>query len=221
MANKRTTETRESSATIPARLAELDEEGTLAAVRERLADGVDPLAIIAECRQGIQEVGRRYEAGTYFISGLIMAGEIMHQVSAVVMPALAARGAPSGPGRVLVATVQGDIHYIGKNIFKVLLQCFGIAVLDAGEDVSAERLLGHVLAFRPQVVGLSCLISTGYAAIRETIAVLRQGTARLTPAPRLIIGGLVDATVCRHVGADGWADDAMAGVRLCRNLIDR
>jgi methanogenic corrinoid protein MtbC1 len=206
---------------ISALLSDLSEKEVIAAVEERLARGDDPVLIMDQCQEGIVDVGRRYETGEYFISALIMAGEIMRQISEILLPVLERQITGRASGRILLATVQKDIHFIGKNIFKVLLQCTGYTVQDAGEDVAAQKILTDALVFSPDIIGLSCLLSTCYDSLHDTVSVLKEGTHNLTPVPRIIIGGRVSEKVSQHVGADGWADDAMIGLRLCHRLIRR
>jgi methanogenic corrinoid protein MtbC1 len=124
----------------------------------------------------------------------------------------------SDAGRILVGTVQGDIHYIGKNIVVTLLRCFGFTVLDAGEDVLPAEFAKQAKQFLPHVIGLSCLLNTSYDSMRDTIALLREETKAAEPMPRIIIGGAVDAKVSSYVAADFWAKDAVGGVRICQNL---
>ena len=202
-------------------LSNLREKETIAAVKFGIERGDDPLLIMDQCQEGIVDVGKRYEKGEYYISALIMAGEIMHQISKILLPALKQQITGRGSGRVLLATVQKDIHFIGKNIFKVILQCSGYTVHDAGEDVAPKDILNEVQAFAPDIIGLSCLLTSCYDPMKETVSVLRAGTQNLTPAPLIIIGGRVNAKVNTYVGADGWADDAMLGLRLCNRLIRR
>ena len=203
-------------------LTELKEKETLAAVKNGLERGDDPLLIMDQCQEGIIEVGKRYENGEYFISALIMAGEIMNQISDIILPILqdqvAGRGG-YGSGTILLATVQKDIHFIGKNIFKVLLQCTGYTVHDLGEDVSSENIIEEVIKLQPDIVGLSCLLSSCYDSMKETITALRENEEALKVQPQVIIGGKVNEKVCQFVGADAWADDALLGLRICNRLI--
>ena len=199
-------------------VADLDEDAVLETVRRRLAAGEDPFLIVDECQAGVMQVGQLYERGMYYISGLIMAGEIMEQISQLVLPVLQGRITGSDAGRILVGTVQGDIHYVGKNMFKTLLTCFGFTFLDAGEDVEPAEFLKQMRIFTPHVIGLSCLLTSCYDSMRETIALLRSETKDLKTPPRIIIGGAVDARVCQYVEADSWAKDAMSGVRTCQSV---
>jgi methanogenic corrinoid protein MtbC1 len=200
-------------------LADLNEEAVLMEVRRRLKEGEDPLRLVEESQQGMRQVGERYERGIYFISGLIMAGEIMHQVGDIVLPLLKSRVSGDESGTILLGTVEGDIHYIGKDIIKVLLQCYGFTVFDIGVDVPPQTFLAKVLEIKPDIIGLSCLLSSCFESMRTTIELLRAESAKTGLEPSFIIGGLVDEQVCRHVASDHWAADAMTGVRLCQQMM--
>lgn len=199
-------------------LADLQEEEVLALVKQRLADGVDPLKIIDQCHKGLHWVGERYEKEQYYISALIMAGEIMRQVGQLTLPLVERKIEMGQLGSIVLGTVEGDIHFIGKDIFKVLVQCHGFNVHDLGEDVPAERFLNAVTEFRPDIVGISCLISSTYEKIGRTIDLLRRNIPE-DKAPAFIVGGLIDQRIFNMIGADYWANDAMAGVRICQKII--
>jgi methanogenic corrinoid protein MtbC1 len=201
-------------------VADLREGEVVDEIQRRLSAGQDPMQIIDECRQGILQVGQRYEQGQYYISGLIMAGEIMRQASGLLFPVLQQSITKQHAGRILLGTVYGDIHYIGKNIFKILLQCSGFTVQDAGEDVPPSALCEQMSVFRPHVIGLSCLLTVCFDSIRDTILELRKEASQLHPVPYIIIGGMVDEKVSRFAGADGWTTNAVEGVQLCQGLVN-
>lgn len=204
---------------VSALMAELQEEAVLGRVRECLAEGVDPLTIIDLCHKGMIQVGAYYEQGRYFISGLIMAGEIMGQVGQMVFPLLKSKITHGDAGSIVLGTVEGDIHFIGKDIFKVLVRAHGFAVHDLGVDVPPLQFLAAIHEFKPAIVGLSCLITTAYKPMSETIALLRENTPPPLVPRAYIIGGQVNESVCKDVGADDWADDGMKGVRLCQKIM--
>ncbi|MCA1988681.1 MAG: cobalamin-dependent protein [Desulfarculus sp.] len=207
------------SRNLPDLVAELMETEVLELVSRRLAQGEDPMPILQECQAGMAMVGERYEKGVYYISGLIMAGEIMVQVGDLLRPSLQHRHHGHQKGRILVGTVEGDIHYIGKNLLKILLECYGFTVLDVGEDIPARVFVEKAREFQPQVVCLSCLLTSSIEAIRNTILALRQMAGELPLLPRFVIGGLVDQKVCQHAQADHWTRDAMDGVRYCQKVL--
>lgn len=205
-------------------IAELDEDNALALTNQMISDGVNPKKIIESAHKGITEVGKRYETGLYFISGLIMAGEIMEQISGMVLPL--AMGSPGQKqktaGRVVVGTVEGDIHHIGKDIFKAFLQGHGFVVHDLGVDVSRTLFLSAIHEYKPHIVGFSCLISTCIEALQDTISYLRANVPEnLAPQAYLAGGRMMGKRVCDAVGADLCTTDSMEGVRLCQHIMSK
>ena len=201
------------------KIVELREEEALDLVRQQMADGVEPLAIIDLCHKGMEKVGKLYEQGHYFISGLFMAGEIMDQVGQLVLPLIKNKVTNGDAGSIVLGTVEGDIHYIGRDIFKILVRGYGFTVHDLGVDVPPSKFIAAIHEFRPNIVGLSCLISAAYKNMAETIALFHRNLPPSLPPPVYLIGGRVDELVCKDVGADYWANDAMEGVRLCQKII--
>ena len=201
-------------------MADLQEESVLEFVHGQINAGLDPLVIIDRCQKGMAKVGERYEKGSYFISGLIMAGEIMRQVGTILLPLLE-RGMPeSGSGNtILLGTAEGDIHFIGKDIFKVLARCNGFTVRDLGVDVPPEKFLTAVHESKPDIVGISCLITKSYDAMRKTIMLLRENTPPHLAPRAYVVGGLLDEQAFKYTGADYWTNDAMRGVRLCQKIM--
>jgi len=203
-------------------VADLEEDTVLALVKQRLEAGDDPLKIIDECNEGMREVGQRYEQGEYFVAGLIMSGEIFREVVELVQPLLEQQAAGKSSGRVLVGTVSGDIHDIGKNMFGMLLSCHGFEVLDLGVDVPPDVFAAKVIETKPDIVGLSGLITASFETMKETIAALRNEAQKHNLSfPIIIGGGMIDDQICQYVGADHWMPDAMAGVRLCEELLNK
>jgi methanogenic corrinoid protein MtbC1 len=202
-------------------MAELKEEAVLDLVRQHMADSVDPLVIIDLCHKGMIQVGERYEQQIYFISGLIMAGEIMRQVSQLVLPLLESKITNGDSGSIVLGTVEGDIHFIGKDIFKVLVRGYGFTVHDLGVDVPPSKFLAAIHEFKPDIVGLSCLISGVFKTMGETIALLKENIPQDLSPRAYIIGGRVDEFVCKDAGADYWTNDGMRGVRLCQKIMGR
>jgi methanogenic corrinoid protein MtbC1 len=199
---------------------ELEETEALAMVQARLGEGDDPLALVEACEAGMRRVGERYEQGEYFLSALIMAGEIFRQVMEMVQPVIEKRIRGNESGRVLLGTVQHDIHDIGKNIQSVLLSCYGFTVLDLGVDVPPADFLTQALDFQPDVVGLSGLLTSSYDSMRETVLTLRQAPdERIARLPIIVGGGTLNEQVRQYVGADYWVGNSMDGVRLCQRLL--
>jgi methanogenic corrinoid protein MtbC1 len=201
-------------------VAELNEQEVLALVQQCLSNGDDPLSIVEDCQEGMRRVGERYEQGQYFLSGLIMAGEIFREVMELIQPVIKEKVRGNGSGRILLGTVQGDIHDIGKNIQGMLLSCYGFTVYDLGVDVPPDAFVTQATEVRPDIVGLSGLLTSSYDAMRDTISLFRRNPDHaLVSIPVIIGGGSINDQVCQYVGADYWIVNAMDGVRLCQRLL--
>lgn len=203
-------------------LLELEESAVLAQVRQRVRAGEDPLKIIEDAQQAMRLVGERYEKGEYYISSMMMAGEIFREVMEIVEPLLMKGRTRKETGRILLGTVQGDIHDIGKNIFSILLRSHGFTVIDLGVDVPPARFAEQALLIKPDILALSGLLTISYDSMKETIVRVRNlGDKRIVGMPVIIGGGTVNEMVCAFVGADYWASDAMVGTQLCRQIVER
>jgi methanogenic corrinoid protein MtbC1 len=201
-------------------IANLDEDAVLALVNKRIAARDDPLQIIEGCNAGMRLVGQKYESGEYFVSGLIMAGEIFREVVELVQPLLEQRADGKSSGLVLIGTVSGDIHDMGKNMLGMLLACYGFTVIDMGVDVPSADFAEKAIEIKPDIVGLSGLITASFEKMKETVAVLREKAAATNVTFTIMLGGgMMDEQVCQYVGADYWEKDAMSGVRLCQELM--
>jgi methanogenic corrinoid protein MtbC1 len=201
-------------------IARMDERGSLAAVQRRLDAGEDPLVLIDECRDGMERVGRLYENGTYFISALIMAGEIFREVTEILLPRLETPPVKRTSGTFVIATVKGDIHDIGKNIAGLLLETHAFTVVDLGVDVPPERIAETVVQLRPDALGLSCLLTSVFDSMAKTIGVVRERTSGWTRRLPIVIGGApVAQMACDQMGADGWCTDAADGIRVVQSLL--
>jgi len=199
---------------------ELNEEEALDIVQQRLRQGDDPLSIVEDCQEGMRRVGQRYEQGQYFLSGLIMAGEIFREVMELTQPIIREKVQGNESGRILIGTVQGDIHDIGKNIFTMLLGCYGFTVYDLGVDVAPTTFVAEAASVKPNLVGLSGLLTSSYDTMRDTITLFRRNPDDLlVKVPIIIGGGMMNDQVCQFAGADYWMTNAMDGVRLCQRLL--
>jgi methylmalonyl-CoA mutase cobalamin-binding domain/chain len=202
------------------RIAELDEEGALAEVRRRVAAGEDPLRIVDDCQRGMRFVGEHYQSGRYFISGLIMAGEIFGEAVDTVAPLLPDTISQGTSGKVVLCTVQGDIHDLGKNIVAMLLRSYGFTVHDLGVDVPPTEVVRRTHELAPDIVGLSALLTGAGPAMKETVRQLRLAERKAGRATPIIIGGgQADEQFCKAIGADLWARDAVRGVGLMRQAV--
>ena len=201
-------------------VAGLKEVEALQVVVWLIDNGEVPIKILKSCEEGIRRVGEHYEKGIYFISGLIMAGEIMNQVAALLQPLFKERIKGESTGRVLIGTVQGDIHNIGKDFLKTFLEAEGFEVKDLGVDVSPIEFVRQLTEYRPAVICLSALINIVYDSMRDTITLLREKMAdEKISVPIIIGGGAVNEDVWKFVGADYWAIDAHTGIRIVQQIV--
>lgn len=185
------------------------------AARERLAEGEAPMDLVEKrLLPALTQVGDGYEAGTLFLPQLLMSAEAAQGAFALVQQALGKKSTGMRrQGRIALATVEGDIHDIGKNIVKVLLESYGFEVLDLGKNVRPEQVLAAVQAEKLHMVGLSALMTTTVPAMERTIALLR----REAPDCRMVVGGAVlTPELAAAIGAHAYARDAMDTVRFAR-----
>jgi methylmalonyl-CoA mutase cobalamin-binding domain/chain len=201
--------------TIQQMLGDLEEDRLLDAVKKSLAAGDNPMAIVEACRNGMEEVGRRFSAEEYFVSELIVSADLFNSVMALLGPRLAA-GANGGPKtKVVIGTVKGDVHDIGKDIVVAMLRCNGFEVFDVGVDAPPQAFVDKVRETGAGVVGLSGLLTVAFGPMEETVKALRQAGLK---AKVMIGGGMTNDKVREKVGADAWGHDAMEAVRLARSL---
>jgi 5-methyltetrahydrofolate--homocysteine methyltransferase len=203
---------------LTAAMADMLEDDLLALTDEYLAAGKDPKAILAAYQAGMTEVGKRYEAGEYFVSELILAGEMMTAGSDKIKPFLkgAAAGGPA-KGKVLIATVEGDIHDIGKNIAGTIMELAGYEVRNLGEDVKTSLIVEEVKAWKPKLLGLSGLLTLAYDPMKAVVDGLKE--AGLRDSVKVLLGGSqIDGHILKYVGADVYANDAMANVTYLNSL---
>ena len=200
-------------------IAEMDEEGALALTKELLAAGTSPAAILDDCRAAMEQVGKKFECGEYFIPELILAGEMLKGVSAEVRPYMTGNGTQSRKaGKVVVGTVKGDIHDIGKDIVVFMLDVNGFEVIDLGIDVPVEKFVEAVQTEKPQVVALSGFLTLAFDAMKDTVEALKA--AGLRDGVKIMVGGgTVDQQVANYAGADAFGLDAMAAVSLAKGWV--
>ncbi|MBM5810448.1 MAG: cobalamin-binding protein [Gammaproteobacteria bacterium] len=194
---------------------EFDADEAVRIAAQCLAEGAAPVDLIEDCRAAMQVVGDRYAEGEYFLAELMLAGEVLKRVSDLLRPHLQAAGSGRSHGTMVLATLRGDIHYIGKDIFATLLEAAGFTVHNLGVDVAPERVVAAVREVNPDFVGFSGLLSTTFEVMRETAALLHDAGLR-TDLKILIGGGVTTPEVREYVGADFQTRDAMAGVAFCR-----
>jgi 5-methyltetrahydrofolate--homocysteine methyltransferase len=200
-------------------LADMREDDALPLAKKMLLeDKIDPLHVLGLCRQAMDVVGKRFEEGEYFLPELVLAGEMLEQVGAIAKPLI--KQGPGGEakklGKVLIGTVHGDLHDIGKNIVSFMLDINGFEVKDIGVDVPVKKFIDEINDFKPDVVGLSGFLTLAFDSMKETIAALEQQGVR-DKFKIMIGGGQIDETVRGYTGADAFGVNAVEAVTLCRN----
>jgi 5-methyltetrahydrofolate--homocysteine methyltransferase len=180
-------------------------------------DGVKPSEIINKgLISGMNVVGDRFKKGDMYVPEVMMAAKAMHAGMNIVKPLLL-EGESSSTGKVLVGTVAGDLHDIGKNLVGMMMESGGMEVVDLGVDVTPEKFAEAVREHKPQVIGLSALLTTTMLAMKDTIEVLKEEGLR--DSVKVIVGGApVTQDFADEIGADGWAPDAASAKDLARNL---
>lgn len=199
-------------------LVELERDRVAEEVKSRAETGESPIQILEECRRGMTIVGERFQKGDYFLAELMLSGEIFKGAMAILEPYLA-KASPSKPlGKVVLATLQGDIHDLGKNIVAIMLKAQGFEVHDLGVDVAPGLVVEKVRETAPDFVGFSVLITTAFDSMKQAAAMLRE--AGLREQFKLMIGGGVTTPAVRdYVGADFQTTDATEGVAYCIDVM--
>jgi len=197
-------------------IVELEEEQVLALVNERLGSGTAPLEVVKSLQQGMVEVGNLFQSGEYFLSELVMCGEIMKGAMDILEPHL---GGESGEhkGTIVIGTVKGDIHDLGKNIVVMLLRGAGYNVIDLGVDVPKERFIEAVKETKAPLVGMSVLLTSCQEGMKETIEAFRAAGLDTKVA---IGGNYIDETVKNYAGADYFATTATDGVKVAAEVFE-
>jgi methanogenic corrinoid protein MtbC1 len=200
-------------------MADMKEQEALEIVDELLEKGEDPQHIFDLSSEAMQVVGERYQDGTYFLPELIMSGEMLHRIGEVLKPRLAEKTETTSKlGTVVLGTVRGDIHDIGKDIVGFMLEVNGFDVIDLGIDQPEAAFVEAVKANHPQVLALSGFLSVAFDSMKSTIAEVEK--AGLRDNLKIIIGGgQMDDTVRKYTGADAYGDDAMAAVVFAKEAV--
>jgi methanogenic corrinoid protein MtbC1 len=199
-------------------LGELNEDLVYEKVNTFKEEGIDPLQIIAQLQAGMSIVGKRFERQEYFLSELVHSADIFRR-AVTILEDLFQGIATAHYGVMVIGTVFEDIHDIGKNLVTSLMSCNGFKVYDLGVDVSPEKFIKAIQEYRPQFVGISCLLTSAFDNMKKTIEVIEQAGFRKTGIKILVGGGPVDESVRSYVGADFYCETAQDTVDLCKKLM--
>lgn len=200
----------------------MDEDLALRLVGELVAEGAGRATIVQAATTALQIVGERYERKEYFLSALIVGGEIFKQVVELMGPPEASSNKPgSVVGKVLLGTVEGDLHDIGKNMAATALTGLGFEVRDIGIDIPSAQFVQEVREFDPDILGLSgILIPIAATSMRKTVEAVRADREHAGKTPFVIIGGRVDQAIADYVRSDSWTTDAIEGARICQRFME-
>jgi 5-methyltetrahydrofolate--homocysteine methyltransferase len=199
-------------------LADMREDEAVELAKNMLLEQqIDPMRVLDLCREAMDVVGKRFEEGEYFLPELVLAGEMLDNIGAIAKPLI--KEGPGGPaqklGKVLMGTVHGDLHDIGKNIVSFMLDINGFEVRDIGIDVPVQTFLEEIRGFQPDVIGLSGFLTLAFDSMKETIGAIEQ--AGLRAGRQIMIGGgQIDEAVRGYTGADAYGSTAIDAVALCK-----
>jgi 5-methyltetrahydrofolate--homocysteine methyltransferase len=200
-------------------MAKLDMEMVKEETKKALGADIPPQQIIKGLSSGMEEVGKKFAQGEYFLSELIWAGEIMKEAMVILEPHYNAADRTYA-GRVVIATVEGDLHDIGKNIAISMLRSAGFEVIDLGIDVPAEKILKKAIEYKADIVALSALLSIVQPYLEDAVRTLRSSSSG--NKLKILLGGrIVDDEKAREMGADAYAKDAWDGVAKAKNLMSK
>ena len=195
-------------------ITEMREEDALKITTQMLDAGTDPLDVLETCREAMEVIGNRFEAGDCFIPELMLSGEMLSQISTMIKPRLESEASTEKLGKVVLGTVEGDIHDIAKDIVGFMLDINGFEVTDLGVDVPPEKFVETVKETGAKIVGLSGFLTLAYDPMKATVTALKA--AGLNDVKVMIGGGQVDDQIRQYTGADAYGKDAMAAVALAK-----
>lgn len=198
-------------------IIELDEQVALELADGMIKSGTEPVDVLERCREGMSIVGERFESGDFFLSEMIMAAEIFNQIMNIVRPHLKSTLSES-QGKIVIGTVEGDVHDIGKNIAIALLEAEGFDIIDLGVDVPPANFVEAIKEHEPDILGLSSLLTVALETTKQTIDAITE--AGLRDKVKIIIGGgRIDSHATEYIKPDASTDNAAQGVRMCIGLM--
>ncbi len=198
-------------------IADLDEDKVLAVVKDMIQLGDTTLSIIEECQKGVEIVGRRYSEGRYFLSDLVMSESILKDVIEIIEPYLPRSVKKSSGIHIIMGTIEGDIHDLGKNIVIYLLRSAGYRIHDLGVNVPPEKFVNAVKNTGASMVGICMLLSSCVRSVKKVIELLVE--AGLRDRVRVVLGGYaVDPYIKDYTGADYFSNDAIEALEIFDRL---
>ena len=199
-------------------LSDLKEPEALAFVEKSLAEGVDPMDLLGQAKEAMNIVGQRFASDEYFIPDLVFSGEILKGIVQMLEPHIKKGEEAERLGKVIIGTVAGDIHDIGKDLVVFMLDVNGFEVLDLGIDVPVQKFVDTIKETGSRVVGLSGFLTLAFQSMKETVEAINAAGLR-NDVKIMIGGGQIDEQVKSFTGADAYGKDAMAAVKLAKGWI--
>ena len=196
-------------------LSDLKEKEALEIAQDRLSAGDDALSILNDARRAMEIVGKRFGNHEYFIPELVYSGEILKEITDMVKPKLTKSVEVKRLGKVIIGTVAGDIHDIGKDIIVFMLDVNGFEVYDLGVDVPAQKFVEKITETNASIIGLSGFLTLAFDSMKETIEAIKAAGLR-DKVKIMIGGGQISEEIRKYAGADAYGPDAMAGVSLAK-----
>lgn len=197
-------------------IAELDEEKALQLARDKVKNGETPLEIVEQCRLGVEQVGKRYSEETYYLSDLIMSEEILRGIMEILEPYFSEHRHKNGV-KVVIGTIEDDIHDLGKNIIVSLLRSEGFEVYDLGVDVKPDQFIQKITETGAAIVGISVVLTFSINYVKKLLKLLEE--AGLRDKVKIIIGGYpVNEMIREYTGADYFETDAKRAVKLIKKI---
>lgn len=199
-------------------MADMQEDQVTNLTKQYLEDGKDALDILKAYQEAMSIVGKRFEEQTYFIPELVLSGVMMKNGAELIKPYMKkdkSEEKKAKGGKFLLATVEGDIHDIGKNMVAMLMELNGFEVHDMGVDVPGEKIIAQAQSFGPDIIGLSGLLTLAFDPMKQVVELLKEKDIRNDF--KVIIGGAqLDQQVCDSVGADAFVTDVVTGINICK-----
>ena len=201
-------------------LINLDIDKTLELVKKAIDQGFKPIEIINSMAEGMRVIGERFEKGEYFISDLIVSSEIFKEAMNILEPLIMKEKEIVKPiGRVIIGTVEGDIHDIGKNLVATMLKVNGFELIDLGVDVPPQKFVEAVKQYNPDIVGMSALLTSTMMNMRKVIEALEKEDLR--NKVKIIVGGApITEEFAKRIGADAYGENAVVSVDICKKLME-
>jgi len=196
-------------------ISELKKKEAIQLTERRLKAGEDPLKILDDARKAMQIVGERFSDGTYFIPDLVYSGKILEEIAAMIKPGLSQVPESKKLAKIVIGTVAGDLHDIGKDLVTFMLDINGFEVYDLGIDVQPQAFVDKIKAVQPEIVGMSGFLTSVFRAMKDTVDAIAEAGLR-DKVKIMIGGGVMDDEIKLYSGADAYGRDAMAAVNLAR-----